>query len=78
MSKGTLKPKKRQSASKKTGIVATVVTVVFAIIGVVCMIIGYHNEVLHWMMTTGVAFLVIAAFPILILVYNLISKKIES
>lgn len=75
--KGTLKPPSR-GGSKKTGIAVTLVTVVFAAIGATFMIIGYHDEVLHWMATTGIAFLVVAALPALVFAFHLINKKIES
>lgn len=75
---GTLKPKTTISASRKSGIWASAVTAAFAVIGAVFMIIGYRNEFLHWMVTTGVAFLVVALIPILVFVYTLINKKIDS
>ena len=78
MSSGNLKPKKRQSASRKTGIVAAAVTAAFAVIGTICMIIGYHDEVLRFLRTTAIAFFVVALFPLGVFVYNLINKKIDS
>ena len=75
---GSLKPKTEMSASKKSGLWATAVTAVFAVIGAVFMIIGYRNEFLHWMVTTGIAFLVISLVPIGVFVYNLVNKKIDS
>lgn len=73
MAKG-LKVKK----SKKTGIAVTVVTAVFAVLGAVFLVLGYHDEVLRWMTTTGIAFLVVSAFPVGIYVYNIIQKRIDS
>lgn len=64
--------------SKKAGIAVTLVTAVFAILGIVFLVIGYHDEVLRWMATTGIALLVVALIPIGALVYTLIQRKIDS
>jgi len=77
MSKGTLKPPK-QNKSWKTGIAVSGVTVLFVAIGTVLLIVGYHNEVLQWLRTTGIVFLVLSALPLLIWGYNAISRKLES
>ena len=75
---GTLKPKNKMSDAKKAGLWASAVTAAFAVLGAVFMIIGYRNEFLHWMVTTGIAFLVIAIFPLGVFIYTLINKKIDS
>ena len=67
-----------KASHKKTGIAVTAVTLVFAIVGVAFLIIGYHDQVFTWMRTTGIAFLIIALIPLGILGYNLIQKKIDS
>ena len=63
---------------KRAGFWATAVTAVFALLGVVFMIIGYRDEVLRWMATTGIAFLVIALIPLGVFIYNVIQKKLDS
>lgn len=70
-----LKPPK---AKAKGGIWVAIVTIVFAIIGVTLAIIGYQNEVLHWLGTTGVALAVVAFLPSVLFAYNVINKKIDS
>ena len=73
MSRNPLKKKK----IGKTGVGVIVVTAVFAVLGTVFLIIGYHDVVLTWMRTSGVAFLVMALFPLGFIVYHLIDKRIQ-
>lgn len=68
----------KRGRSRKGGIIIGAVTGGFAVLGTVFLIIGYQNEVLKWMATTGIALLVMAAIPLLVLLYNLINRKIES
>lgn len=64
-------------AGNKKSIGVIIVTAVFAIIGIICIIIGYGSEFLTWLTTFGVVILVIA-FPILVFVlYHLLSDKIK-
>ena len=75
------KPKMPKLGAKrinKAGIGAAVVTAVFAALGATFLIIGYHDTVLQWMATVGVAFCVVAAIPLIIIGYNKIQKKIDS
>lgn len=71
-----IKPAKK--SSKKTGGIVLAVTLVFALIGTVCLIIGYKNEVLHFLVTTGIALLLVALVPISVFIYQLINKRIDS
>ena len=71
-----LKPAKK--GNKKTGGIVLAVTLLFAAIGTVCLIIGYKDEVLRFLVTTGFALLVIAAIPIVVFLYQLIQKRIDS
>lgn len=64
--------------SKKSSIGVTIVTLVFAVIGAICLVIGYQDQVLSWLKTTGIVILVASAIPLLVLGYYLIQKKIES
>lgn len=77
MSRGTLKAPK-DGQGKKTGIYVTLVTVLFAIAGATFMIIGYKDEVLNWMVTTGVVFLVVGLIPLGAFAFMKINKKINS
>ena len=63
---------------KRTGIGMLIVTLVFAAIGITCLIIGYKDTVLSWLTTTGIVVLILAAIPISIFTYVLIQKKIDS
>lgn len=69
-------PLKKRKISR-TGLGVGIVTAIFAIIGVTFLAIGYHDVALKWMRTTGIAVLVIAAFPIGWLVYHAIDKRIQ-
>ena len=71
----SLKPK---SGNKKTASIVAIVTAVFALAGAICLIIGYKDEVLHFLVTTGIALLVLALVPITVFAYQLIQKRIDS
>lgn len=71
-----LKPARK--GNKKTGGIVLAVTLIFAAIGTVCLIIGYKDEVLHFLVTTGIALLIVAAVPIVVFAYQLIQKRIDS
>ena len=73
MSKNPLKKKKISKAGLGVGIA----TAVFAIIATVFLIIGYQDTLLKWMRVSGIAMLVIAAFPIGWFIYHLIDKRIQ-
>ncbi len=70
--------KLKEKSSKKTGLAVALVTAVFATLGVVFLIIGYHDQVLHWMFTTGIAFLVVSLLPLGVFLYNVLQRKIDS
>ena len=61
--------------NKNIGMV--VITIVFAIIGIVCFIIGYNNEIISWMKTFGIVILVLLLPLIVFLVYKFIIEKIK-
>lgn len=71
-----LKPARKKN--KKTGGIVLAVTLIFAAIGTVCLIIGYKDEVLNFLVTTGIALLIVAAVPIVVFAYQLIQKRIDS
>lgn len=64
--------------SHKAGIGMALVTAVFAVIGIVCLVIGYKDTVIAWLATTGIVCLVVAVIPLLVIGYHLIQKKIDS
>lgn len=69
-------PKKKKGLGK-FGSIATVVSVAFAVIGAVLLIIGFQDSVLWWMKTMGIS-LMIAALPIaIVVIYHVIDKKID-
>lgn len=63
---------------KKTGLWVGLVTAVFLAAGITLTVIAYKDTLIQWMATTGIALIVVASFPLLILAYNLINKKIDS
>ena len=71
----SLKPPHKLS---KGSIWVIAVTAVFLIAGIVCTIIGFQNEIWHFLGTTGIVLLVIALVPIGVIVFGFINKKIDS
>lgn len=69
---------KSKQSNKKAVAATGIVTAVFAVLGIVFAIIGWHNEILHWMQSTGIAFLILALVPLTYVIYNLIKRKLES
>ena len=66
---------KYKEAKTKIGIIG--ITVAFAIVAAILIIIGTGNEVFSWMKTTGIVVLAISAPIILYFVYNYVMKKIK-
>ena len=62
----------------KSGLCVILVTSFFAILGTIFMIIGYHDEFAHFLVTTGIALLVVAALPLGVWIFTLINKRIDS
>lgn len=69
-------PKTKKKGKK--GIMVLLVTIGFAVVGTVLLVIGYHNEVVSFLRTTGIALLLVALIPLTMFVYGLINKRIES
>ena len=69
---------KPANKTKKTGVAVIAVTLAFTLLGVICLIIGYKDEVLHFLVTTGIALFVIALIPLSVFIYQLINKRIDS
>lgn len=61
----------------KKSIGVTIVTAVFAIIGIVCIIIGYGNDFLNWLMTFGIVILVLVSPILVFVIFTMIIKKIK-
>ena len=74
----TVKAPKPKKGISGAGIGVIITTVVFAALGIVFLIIGFHDTVLDWMKTMGIAILVVAMIPIIYIVYQLIQKRIDS
>lgn len=69
--------KYNRPAGIKKSIGTIIITSIFAIIGIVCILIGYANKFLLWLRTFGIVILVIS-FPILVyIIYKLILKKVK-
>lgn len=68
---------KKKTDNMKGKISVLWTTLIFAILAVVLLIIGYHNEVVHWMMTMGIVILVISVPISISIIYLLIKRKIE-
>lgn len=56
---------------------AVIVTLVFALLGTICLIIGYHSEFLWWLKNVGIVLLVIAAPLVIWLIYKKLIKDIK-
>lgn len=67
----------KQKKTKKRNLGIIIVTATFAIIGLICIIIGFRDEMLQWMLTFGVVICVIC-FPIAVfLIFNMIMNKVK-
>ncbi len=60
---------------KNAGVI--IVTVIFAIIGLICIIIGYNVRILRWLKTFGIVSLALLSPVILFVIYKIIKDKIE-
>lgn len=63
--------------ASKGNISVLATTLVFLVLGIVFLVISYHNQVLPWLKTTGIALLVIAVPILLWVLHNVIIKKIK-
>lgn len=69
------KIKKRKGSKANLGVIVT--TIIFLIIGIILLIVGYGNEFLNWLKTFGVVILVIS-LPILVTCLGIIiNNKIK-
>lgn len=66
---------KPNGSNKNIG--AVIITIVFAIIGIACLVIGYRNEIVSWMKTFGIVILVLTSPLIVFLLYKFIMNKIK-
>lgn len=62
-------------SKKSIGVI--IVTTVFAIIGCICIIVGYGNEFLTWLKTFGVVILVLVSPILIFVIYRIIIRKIK-
>lgn len=54
-----------------------VVTLIFLILGIVCIVIGFKNDIVSWMKTFGIAVCVLASPIIIFIIFRFIMSKIE-
>ena len=66
---------KKNDFNKNKGIL--LVWSLFAIIGIILIIIGFYNDIVSWLVQFGIVLLVISAPILLFIIYLLIKKKIE-
>lgn len=66
---------KLNESKKSKGVIIS--TLVFAILGAICLIIGYKNEIVWWLKNIGIVLLVIAAPLIIYIIYKEIISKIK-
>ena len=60
---------------KSIGVIIT--TLVFALVGAICIFIGFGNEMLAWVKTFGIVVCVLVAPILIFVIYRLIKKRIE-
>lgn len=73
--RGSIKPPKQKK--KASAISMTIITILFAIAGIVFLIIGYHDALLDWMKTMGISLLVAASIPAIFIVHRIIQKRLD-
>ena len=61
----------------KKSIGVIIVTTVFAIIGIICIIIGYGSEFLTWLRTFGIVILVLVSPILTFIIFHLIITKVK-
>lgn len=66
---------KPNGSKKNIGII--IVTSIFAVIGLACIIIGYGSEFLTWLGTFGVVILVLVSPILVFLLYKFFIKKVR-
>lgn len=55
----------------------TLVTLIFIILGVALVLIGAYSQVVSWLKTFGIAFLVCACPLVIWVIFKVINKKIK-
>ena len=66
----------KKEKGSKANLVVTIITLVFALIGGACIIIGYKNEFVWWLSTFGIVILVICLPVLIVVLHSIIMKKI--
>lgn len=66
---------KLNESKKSKGVIIS--TLVFAILGAICLIIGYKNEIVWWLKNIGIVLLVIVTPLIIYIIYKEIISKIK-
>lgn len=53
------------------------VSSIFAILGIVLLVIGYNVKIVSWLKTFGIVFIVLAVPIVIWILYNFINNKIK-
>lgn len=61
----------------KKSIGVIIVTIVFAIIGLAFLLIGYWNDVIPWMKTFGIVILVLVSPILIFVIFKTIIKRVK-
>lgn len=61
----------------KKNIGVIIVTIVFAIIGILCIIIGYGSDFLNWLKTFGIVILVLVSPVLVYILFSFLIKKVK-
>lgn len=69
--------KYNKPGGNKKSIGVIIITIVFALIGIACIIVGYGSEFLEWMKTFGIVILVLVSPILTFVIFRLIIGKVK-
>lgn len=73
---GKFKAKKRKKISK-ANLTLLILTICFAVTGIVCIFVGAYKEIVSWLLSFGIV-LVVLALPVAVwLIRRILNKKVE-
>lgn len=67
----------KKKKEHKKDLIMTIITALFFVIGTVCLIVGYYEDIVSWLVKCGIAFLIIGAIMFLNILRILISQRIK-
>ncbi len=67
----------KNKSKKKPNLIVGIIMLVFAVIGIVCIIIGFGSEALVWMRTFGITILIIVSPVIAFIIFKEINAKVK-